>query len=604
MSGSHGGCGCGGGATAVVGTGGCGCGCDGTCGCEVSLTGEGFNRPKFFGGMLLTEDDLQAAVDYAAAKRRLTNRMVIGAGVVCGLDVTCHPCDSGKVQVGPGYAIECCGNDILVSCPEEVDVLALVRDLRVRQGVDCGEPCEDQPYEEYYLYVRYAEQPTAPVVPYAADDCATGDCEFSRVREGYCFELRCEGTDPLPMLLDALERCRPRDEEAQQEVREVANVVRLASTYDRAVASLAEGQEPVPPVPTKAEFDAVESGEVKLEEGVELLKRANVVLALDAAGAGREKTAPLRLNAQSRKLIARRAPQVAARLRASSRLEEQPPEERARIEAVLSIAEEQPDMSTLGPMDRVWLAEGMAPAEAERAYVSKAEAVRGRMMQRMAVRGQSSCAEYRKLAGMRIQGLSTASRDEAAVLARSYLDSLADCICPAFNPPCPTCTDDAVALAKLRVDGCDVTHVCALERQWVVSPRAISYWFPAVEAVRRMLERMCCPEATDAPEAPAEPNYDRRQRVEREAMQQSARVMRAASTVRTALGDGPEVQPLMEALGQPAGESPVSIVSMARTFASRAAGAEGEPSVGALAGRIDELEKRLAELSAEREEPK
>ena len=45
--------------------------------------------------MLLTEDDLQAVVDYTVAKRRLTNRHVFGPGVVCGLEVDCDPCDPG-----------------------------------------------------------------------------------------------------------------------------------------------------------------------------------------------------------------------------------------------------------------------------------------------------------------------------------------------------------------------------------------------------------------------------------------------------------------------------------------------------------------------------
>ena len=47
------------------------------------------------------------------------------AGVVCGLAVKPDPCDTRSVNVSPGYAIECCGNDILVSCPETVDIIDL-----------------------------------------------------------------------------------------------------------------------------------------------------------------------------------------------------------------------------------------------------------------------------------------------------------------------------------------------------------------------------------------------------------------------------------------------------------------------------------------------
>ena len=87
--GARSGCGCGGGG----GGGGCSGGCGSGCTCTGAPAGTVCVRPQFFGGMLLTEDDLQAIIDYVVAKRRLTNRSVFGAGVVCGLDVTCDPCD-------------------------------------------------------------------------------------------------------------------------------------------------------------------------------------------------------------------------------------------------------------------------------------------------------------------------------------------------------------------------------------------------------------------------------------------------------------------------------------------------------------------------------
>ena len=170
------GCGCGGG---HGGAGGCSGGCGSGCTCTGAPAGTSAVRPQFFGGMLLTEDDLQSITDYVVEKRRLTNRSVFGNGVVCGLDVTCDPCDVGSVVVDPGYALDCCGNDIVVSCPETLDVLALVRELRDRTGVDCGEPCDDQPCQTYVLNVVYTEEPTDPVAPYDQDDCAVGDCQFS-----------------------------------------------------------------------------------------------------------------------------------------------------------------------------------------------------------------------------------------------------------------------------------------------------------------------------------------------------------------------------------------------------------------------------------------
>jgi hypothetical protein len=161
-------------------------------------TEESFKRPRFFAGQLLTEDDLQAMMDYVVGKNRLHNRYLFGEGVVCGLSVTCHPCGGGSVMVAPGFALDCCGNDLVLPCAEEVDIRALLRDLRKRQlqGYDCGDPCEDKgDHRHYGLYLTYRETPGDPVAPYnGGDSCGQQGCEPTRICEGYGFELRCECT--------------------------------------------------------------------------------------------------------------------------------------------------------------------------------------------------------------------------------------------------------------------------------------------------------------------------------------------------------------------------------------------------------------------------
>jgi hypothetical protein len=214
---------CGGGTTASPSPS---CGCGGT-GCS-ACSARGFVRPRFFAGQLLTEEDLEALSTYVTAKNRLHNRHIVGEGVVCGLEVLCHPCGGGKLVVRPGHAIDCCGNDIVLECPVELDVNTLVRDLRrdQRGGYDCGDPCAkppkpkpkpkdpkaeaaargtedpdaevDEPSRRYCLYIRYDEQAIEPVAPYATDEpCGNAPCEFARVREGVRFELRCR-MEPEP----------------------------------------------------------------------------------------------------------------------------------------------------------------------------------------------------------------------------------------------------------------------------------------------------------------------------------------------------------------------------------------------------------------------
>lgn len=222
---SAGSCGCGGGGAAAASK----CSCGGS-GC--SDGGSMFVRPRFFAGQLLTEEDLQALSAYVTAKGRLHNRYLFGEGVVCGLEVTCHPCGGGVVIVNPGYALDCCGNDLQLACAQELDINSMVRDLRrdMLGGYDCGDPCADSkikaaragsgtrivpaevgqgtdrtapppdPTRRYCLYMRYCEEETDPVSPYTTDEsCGFQTCEPSRVRESVRFELRCEEDDKHPV---------------------------------------------------------------------------------------------------------------------------------------------------------------------------------------------------------------------------------------------------------------------------------------------------------------------------------------------------------------------------------------------------------------------
>jgi len=208
-------CGCTGASSKTCKCGGGACDCRGACQVD-TLT-----RPRFFAGQLLTEDDLQSLEDYVVAKNRLHNRYFFGSGVVCGLDVFCEPCGGGSVAVQPGYALDCCGNDIVLACRVTLDINAMVRDLRrdMLGGYDCGDPCAELQQQlsssqealarEYCLYVRYCEQEADPVSPYVVDQpCTPQTCEPTRIREGVRFELRCPQPAAQPVdLLQAIENC-------------------------------------------------------------------------------------------------------------------------------------------------------------------------------------------------------------------------------------------------------------------------------------------------------------------------------------------------------------------------------------------------------------
>jgi hypothetical protein len=80
-----------------------------------------FERMHYMSGMLLTAEEFATEQSYHVERRRLLNRMLHGAGVVIGLEVT-GGADDGTVTVAPGFALDRCGREILISEPEHVAV--------------------------------------------------------------------------------------------------------------------------------------------------------------------------------------------------------------------------------------------------------------------------------------------------------------------------------------------------------------------------------------------------------------------------------------------------------------------------------------------------
>jgi hypothetical protein len=93
-----------------------------TCDCAECQGGcctlECLTRPNFYGGQLLTDGNLKDLVDWVQAKSKL-KRFREGWGVVCGLEVNCSHKDKeqNRVYVSKGYAVDCCGRDIVVCDP-------------------------------------------------------------------------------------------------------------------------------------------------------------------------------------------------------------------------------------------------------------------------------------------------------------------------------------------------------------------------------------------------------------------------------------------------------------------------------------------------------
>ncbi|HSB37013.1 MAG TPA: hypothetical protein VLH41_09045 [Thermoanaerobaculia bacterium] len=132
-------------------------------------------RTRYFNGMFITKEDLWTDQNNNRIKHALMNR-AMGQGVVWGFDVRL---DGDAVCVFPGYGVDCCGNDIVVSCAYRVDSQALLRDpAAARPSLSTGTS------RRMSLLLEYYECPEEPR-PVHGDPCAPDSvrCEMSRIRE-------------------------------------------------------------------------------------------------------------------------------------------------------------------------------------------------------------------------------------------------------------------------------------------------------------------------------------------------------------------------------------------------------------------------------------
>ncbi len=145
-------------------------------------------RPRFFAGQLLTEQDLNDLECYIIEKNKLHNRYLHGPGVVCGLQVVCHECD-GWVTVKQGYAIDPCGNDIIVCEDHDLNVIQAIRKCReaLRRPAECepprvvvDEPCKDVE-ERWCIAIAYEEREARPI--------------GTLRQEGPCSQSQCHGNN-------------------------------------------------------------------------------------------------------------------------------------------------------------------------------------------------------------------------------------------------------------------------------------------------------------------------------------------------------------------------------------------------------------------------
>lgn len=546
------GCGCGG------SCGGSGCSC-GTTGTSLGATGTpGFMRPHFFPGQLLTEDDLGGLVDYVTAKQKLHNRMLFGDGVACGLEVDCDPCGGGKVTVGAGYALDCCGNDIVVPCPTRVDVIAMVQQLQRELGADCGQVCPprtgkcppalDGNYDDsnsrellasannprvpvktgpapdltrtYCLYVRYHEDQVEPVAPYTTgDSCGDAACQYARVKEGYSFELRCLADHPqAPNMLQSFIDCIGGLAKSDAPMDLLAGLGERHERYQAAFTALGGAQK-------GTTWDENILKDPANEAPFEKVLRYEKATAMWMSS----RLYPQQYGPQSNTSTDDFRHQLSSDIAAmrTSNLTMATPFQTNLAYGILKFLVDtlQVDTDAVNdqtPFELRFLAAG-ASLDAQ-IYGQLAPAI-SELRQKLytaASAGTADCTLLKAIAAVVVPPAvgSAVSQADAQQLDDS-LDALVkvlvrfakDCACRAVLVKCAPCDDPAVLLACMDIDGCEVTSICNLVRRFVLSPAAVRYWAGTVfDFASDLLEAFCCGTCPDPKTAiePRQANFEER----------------------------------------------------------------------------------------------
>ena len=140
-------------------------------------------RNRYFYGKLLTVRDFEIEQKYGVNKRCLSNRVLRGAGVACGLGVTVD--NDSTLIIGSGMALDYEGHEIVIESP-------LLRKLNMIDGQEKLGNSKDA-----WLCLRYDEQDVEPV---NAAGGTLGSRECNMVHEGYELSVSAEQPDYVTLL--------------------------------------------------------------------------------------------------------------------------------------------------------------------------------------------------------------------------------------------------------------------------------------------------------------------------------------------------------------------------------------------------------------------
>ena len=155
-------------------------------------------RNHYFYGKLLDELHLTMEQQYVNGKRWMLNRLALGSGVLCGLQVTT---DGKSLCVAAGVAVDGHGREIIVPHTVQIDPWQVAGTCDTTTALDTATE-----HSSVYLTLCYCERQT-DFMPALVTDCDTENpCAPSTIVEGFRLVVR-EGTPP-PVTLASVELCK------------------------------------------------------------------------------------------------------------------------------------------------------------------------------------------------------------------------------------------------------------------------------------------------------------------------------------------------------------------------------------------------------------
>jgi hypothetical protein len=130
---------------------------------------------------MLTARDLSAEQSYFNEKRWLINRMVLGWGIVCGLEVSIDR--KGCLIITHGLALDCCGRELLVCDDEGLNAKAVADQLGINDSADSVAI-------RWTLCLEYYECKNEAVKLPSACDAKRRGQEYNRIRDSYRLRIR------------------------------------------------------------------------------------------------------------------------------------------------------------------------------------------------------------------------------------------------------------------------------------------------------------------------------------------------------------------------------------------------------------------------------